>query len=121
MALTYPQLQQHLQELYHFLQAVHTLGRESPQAYAPAFYTARPRARRLAMRHRRQRTANVARSLLYLAEVVQPDLPANARIPTLGHMFEELPAFFNGAPHHPTRPPASYLLHRSKFFRLPRR
>lgn len=33
MALTYAQLQQHLQELYHFLQALHNLGRESPQAY----------------------------------------------------------------------------------------
>ena len=38
-----------------------------------------------------------ASSLVYLSEVVLPDLPANNRIPALGHMFEELPGFFNGS------------------------
>ena len=52
MALTYAQLQQHLQELYHFLQALHNLGRESPQAYVP-LASCLPRSPRDAVRRSR--------------------------------------------------------------------
>lgn len=55
---------QQVTDLYNLLVALHGLGKDMPDA------------------------------LIYLSEIVQPTMPSELRVPTLGRMFEELPQLF---------------------------